>query len=421
MHVACCVHPENQMSKPLFDYAELLRPDLPPAAAPWSGFPKYNFTGGHNDADSVPVDGLIAAAVAVLKREGRTLCTYGLESGPLGYRPLREFIARKLLRDAGMPCSAEEILITSGSLQGLDLVNQLLVGPGDTVIVEQMTYGGAITRLQRIGANIVGVALDRDGLSSALLKSALEDLKRRGIRAKYIYTIPTVQNPTATVMSEARRGEILALSAQYGVPVFEDECYADLVWQGIRPRALHAMADNDAVIHIGSFSKSIAPAMRIGYLVAGWPLMSRILAVKSDGGSGAIDQMILAEYCASRFEAHVRTLRKALRRKLDVMTEAVREQFGAEAEFDDPAGGIFLWVKLPAGVNTTRLAQVAQQAGVAINPGAEWMTDAEAGQTRLRLCFAHPAEQVIRDGVARLAEVCHREFTVPARGAKEHR
>jgi len=409
------------MSKPPFDYAELLRPNLPPAATPWSGFPKYNFTGGHNDADSVPVDGLIAAAVAVLKREGRTLSTYGLESGPLGYRPLREFIARKLLRDAGMPCSAEEVLITSGSLQGLDLVNQVLVGPGDTVIVEQMTYGGAITRLQRIGANIVGVSLDHDGLSSASLKSALEDLKRRGIRAKYIYTIPTVQNPTATVMSEARRGEILALSAQYGVPVFEDECYADLVWQGIRPRALHAMAGNDAVIHIGSFSKSIAPAMRIGYLVAGWPLMSRILAVKSDGGSGAIDQMILAEYCASRFEAHVRTLRKALRRKLDVMIEAVREQFGAEAEFDDPAGGIFLWVKLPAGVNTTRLAQVAQQAGVAINPGAEWMTDAEAGQTRLRLCFAHPAEQVIRDGVARLAEVCHREFAVPARGAKDHR
>ena len=149
--------------------------------------------------------------------------------------------------------------------------------------------------------------------------------------------------------------------------------------------------------------------------------MSRILGVKSDGGSGAIDQMILAEYCQDHFDSHVRVLRKALRRKLDVLVDALHSQFGTAAELDDPAGGIFLWVKLPDSVDTTRLAQLALQSGVAINPGAEWMTDAGAGRTRLRLCFAHPSEQVIREGVARLAEVCHREFAVPARGAKEHR
>ena len=306
-------------------------------------------------------------------------------------------------------------------MQGLDLVNQVLLSPGDTVIVEQMTYGGAITRLQRLGVNIVGVAVDHDGLNDAALKTALEDLRRRGIRPKYIYTIPTVQNPTATVMSEARRAEILKLSVAYGVPIFEDECYSDLVWEGARPRALRGMAGDERVIHIGSFSKSVAPALRIGYLVAGWPLMSRILGIKSDGGSGAIEQMILAEYCRDHFVSHVSALRKTLRRKLDVMIEALREEFGPAAEFDDPAGGIFLWVKLPDGVDTTRLAQVALQSGVAINPGAEWMTDADAGQRRLRLCFAHPPEQVIRDGVARLAEVCHREFGVPTRSAKEHR
>ena len=404
-----------------FDYAELLRPDLPPAAARWTGFPNFNFVGGHNDADSVPVEGLIAAATSVLKREGKTLSTYGLQSGPLGYRPLREFIALKLANDAGIACSPDEILITSGSLQGLDLVNQVLLSPGDTVIVEHMTYGGAITRLKRLGANTVGVEVDHDGLSSDALKTALDGLKRRGIRPKYIYTIPTVQNPTATVMSEARRAEILALSADYGVPIFEDECYADLVWEGKRPQALRGMASDDRVIHIGSFSKSIAPALRIGYLVAGWPLMGRILAIKSDGGSGALEQMILAEYCRDHFESHVRTLRKTLRHKLDVMIEALRAQFGPAAEFDDPAGGIFLWVKLPDSVDTTRLTQLALQSGVAINPGAEWMTDAAAGQTRLRLCFAHPPEQVIREGVARLAEICHREFAVPARSAKGHR
>jgi 2-aminoadipate transaminase len=409
------------MAAELFDYADLLRPDLPPAAVKWTGFPKYNFVGGHNDAGSVPVDDLVAAANTVLKREGRTLSTYGLENGPLGYRPLREFIARKLARDAGIACPIDEILITSGSLQGLDLVNQVLLSPGDTVIVEQMTYGGAIMRLKRLGASIVGVEVDHDGLDSSALKAALEALKRRGIRPKYIYTIPTVQNPTATVMSEARRAEILGLSSDYGVPVFEDECYADLVWEGVRPQAMRGMTQDDRVIHIGSFSKSIAPALRIGYLVAGWPLMSRILAIKNDGGSGAIEQMILAEYCPEHFETHVRTLRKTLRRKLDVMIEALRAQFGPAAEFDDPVGGIFLWVKLPHGVDTTLLTQVALQSGVAVNPGAEWMTDADAGRTRLRLCFAHPTEQVIREGIARLAQVCHREFAVPVHGAKEHR
>ena len=405
----------------MFDYSTLLRPDLPPAAMKWSGFPPYNFVGGHNDADSVPVAGLVAAAASVLAREGRSLATYGMDSGPLGYRPLREFIAHKLARDARITCSEDEILITSGSLQGLDLVNQVLLCPGDTVIVEQMTYGGAITRLNRIGVNIVGVAVDQDGLSEGALRSALEQLGNRGIRPKYIYTIPTVQNPTATVMSEARRARILALAAQYGVPVFEDECYADLVWEGARPRALRALASDDSVVHIGSFSKSIAPALRIGYLVAGWPLMSRILAVKADGGSGAIEQMILAEYCQDHFESHVRSLRKALRRKLDALVEALRLRFGAAAQLDYPAGGIFLWVKLPEEVDTTRLAQVALQTGVAINPGAEWMTDAAEGRRRLRLCFAHPSEQTIRDGIAKLADVCQREFGVPSPAARGHR
>ena len=239
------------MAAESFDYAELLRRDLPPAAARWTGFPRFNFVGGHNDAGSVPVEDLIAAATAVLKREGSTLSTYGLQSGPLGYRPLREFIARKLASDAGIACSPDEVLITSGSLQGLDLVNQVLLSPGDTVIVEQMTYGGAITRLQRLGVNIVGVAVDHDGLNDTALKTALEELRRRGIRPKYIYTIPTVQNPTATVMSEARRAEILKLSVAYGVPIFEDECYSDLVWEGTRPRALRGMAGDERVIHIG--------------------------------------------------------------------------------------------------------------------------------------------------------------------------
>jgi 2-aminoadipate transaminase len=409
------------MTASSFDYTPLLRRDLPPPAARWTGFARYNFVGGHNDEASVPVDALIDAATRVLRREGRTLAMYGLHSGPLGYRPLREFVARKVAADAGIACSADDILITSGSLQGLDLVNQVLVAPGDTVIVEQATYGGMLTRLSRCGARVVGVPVDQDGLDPVALEAALHELQSRGVKPKYIYTIPTVQNPTGTVMSEARRAQVLRLSHGFGVSIFEDECYADLVWSGQRPPALRAMDSTGGVVHIGSFSKTIAPALRLGYLIAGWPLLSRILAVKTDAGSGALEQMVLAEYCQAHFEPHVQALRGTLRAKLDALAGALREQFGPQGQFDYPAGGIFLWLTLPDPVDTTRLAQAALQAGIAVNPGAEWMTDASRGSRRIRICFAHPSEQTLREGVARLAEVCHREFGVPARTAPAHR
>jgi 2-aminoadipate transaminase len=249
------------------------------------------------------------------------------------------------------------------------------------------------------------------------LAAALADLKGRGITPKYIYTIPTVQNPTGTIMPETRRTELLKLSQEYGVPVFEDDCYADLIWDGKRPPAIHAMSKVDGVIHIGSFSKSIAPALRVGYIVAPWEMLSRMLALKTDAGSGALEQMVLAEYCATHFASHVPKLTRGLRAKLDTLMESLNEQFGTSAEFEDPKGGIFLWVKLPDNVETLKLYQAALAAGVAINPGPEWSTDKAYAGSRLRLCFASPSHEQIREGVAVLADVCRREFGVPARSA----
>src|SRR5215472_14910355 len=212
-----------------FDLTPLLAPGLPPPAIKWIGYPKYNFVGGHNDADHVPLDQLLKAATNVLAREGRTLATYGLASGPLGYRPLRDFLAQKLKRNAGIFCDADEILVTSGSLQALDLVNALLLARGDTVIIEQPTYQGALTRLARLGVEAVGIPLDGDGMRMDALAAALDEFRRQGVRPKYIYTVPTVQNPTGTILSEARRIELLRLAAEYAVPIFEDDCYSDLI------------------------------------------------------------------------------------------------------------------------------------------------------------------------------------------------
>ena len=409
------------MTSALFDFSPLLAAGLPPPAAKWTGLAKFSFIGGNNDPEQVPVDGLIAALTAALQREGKTLATYGLAGGPQGYRPLREFLAAKLGRDAGIACTSDDILIVSGSLQALDLVNHTLLQRGDTVIVEQETYQGALTRLGRLGVSTVGIPLDRDGMRMDALASALAELRGRGVRPKYIYTIPTVQNPTGTIMPEARRAELLRLSQEHGVPVFEDDCYADLVWDGQRPPAIHAMADSGGVIHIGSFSKSIAPALRVGFIVAPWEMLSRMLALKTDAGSGALEQMALAEYCAPHFSTHVPKLTRGLRVKLDVLMEALNAQFGTTAEFEAPKGGIFLWVKLPGNVDTLKLYQAALAAGVAINPGPEWSTDKVDAASRLRLCFANPSSEQIREGVAVLADVCRREFGVPVRIANVER
>ena len=249
------------------------------------------------------------------------------------------------------------------------------------------------------------------------LATALADLKHRGVAPKYIYTIPTVQNPTGSIMPESRRTELLRLSAEYGVPIFEDDCYADLIWNGERPPAIYAMSKHGGVIHIGSFSKSIAPALRVGFIVAPWAIMSRMLPLKTDAGSGALEQMVLSEYCAPHFAIHVPRLTKGLRAKLDTLMEALNEQFGTSAEFEAPKGGIFLWVKLPDNVDTMKLYQAALAAGVSINPGPEWSTSKAHSASRLRLCFASPSHEQIREGVAVLAEVCRKEFGVPARSS----
>ena len=177
------------------------------------------------------------------------------------------------------------------------------------------------------------------------------------------------------------------------MPIFEDDCYADLIWSGERPPAIYAMSQHGGVIHIGSFSKSIAPALRVGFIVAPWEMMSRMLALKTDAGSGALEQMVLAEYCAPHFATHVPKLTRGLRAKLDTLMEALNEQFGTAAEFEEPKGGIFLWVKLPDNVDTLKLYQAALAAGVVHQSGAG-MVDQQGP-------FRQPAAAVLRQPLAR--------------------
>ncbi len=404
-----------------FDYTPFFRQDLPPAANAFGGFPQFNFIGGHNDANSVPVQELVEAISTAMTKDGRHLATYGMNSGAQGYLPLRTYIAQMLENRAGLATDPAQILITTGSLQGLDLVNNALLSLGDTVIVEDISYSGALSRLRSRGVDCKAVELDRDGMCMNSLASVLQELADKGVTPKFIYTIPTVQNPSGTVLSLERRQKMLTLARQYGVPIFEDDCYADLLWEGTRPAAIRSLDDNGQVIYCGTFSKSIAPALRIGYVVAHWPVISRLLPLKTDGGCGALEQMALAEYCPSQFDSHVDNLRQVLKVKCETMVTALEEQFGASAEYTAPKGGIFIWITLPDQVDTDKLSQIAGTQGVAINPGSEWSAHPDSGRHRMRLCFGNASQQTIRGGVAKLAEICHREFGVPPRGANVER
>ena len=397
-----------------FDLTSRFAKGLPEPSPRFGGFPKYNFVGGHNDPERIPIEGLIEATASVLRREGSKLAMYNLAQGPQGFVGLREMVADKLNRHRGMKISRDEVLVTTGSGQGIDIISRMFVDPGDTVILEEFCYAGAINRFRRVGAEIIGIPLDEDGMRLDVLASTLEELKQKGVTPKYIYTIPTIQNPTGSIMPLERRQQLLALARQYGVPIFEDECYADLVWAGSAPPSLYAM-DPKQVVHIGSFSKTLAPALRVGYAVSEWPVLSRMIACKPDSGTGALDQMIVAEYFAKYFDKHVGALTGVLKEKLDTMVEAVEREFGTTADMWKPQGGIFLWLKLPDSVDVRKLVKPAAEAGILFNPGPEWVCNPEPAKSYMRLCFALPSKEVIREGVAALAQVCYEQTGIPVR------
>jgi 2-aminoadipate transaminase len=403
------------------DYAKLYSEGLPDPAPKWAPFPPYYFVGGNNDPTEIPIEGLIDAAASVLRREGSKLAIYNLGLGPQGYPGLRQFVADRCKRHRGMNVGVDDVTIVTGSGQGIDMISKLLINPGDTVLCEEFCYQGALRRFRQLGAKIEAMKLDDDGIVIDALAAQLAALKAKGVTPKFIYTIPTIQNPTASILPLDRRHALLNLAHEYNVAIFEDECYADLLWQGVEaPPALYAL-DPGCVIHLGSFSKSLAPALRLGYLVADWELMRRLLPLKGDSGTGALDQMIVAEYFSQHFVTHVNHLNGVLHDKLKTMVEAVEREFGATAECWKPKGGIFLWIKLPDQVDTRKLLKPAADAGIIFNEGPAWAVSADNSTSHLRLCFAMPDKKTIRDGVAAFAQVCYEQTGIPVRSGNVQR
>jgi 2-aminoadipate transaminase len=395
-------------------YARHFASGLPPAKSRETPARRYNFGSGHNDPDVVPVTGLAEVAARVIEREGRSLAVYELGGSPLGHQGLREVVVSKLGRTRGITVTADDVLITSGSLQGIDLVNKLLLERGDVVVAEEHSYVGALSRLAALGVEVVPAPLDHEGIRLDALDEVLGRLAKSGRPAKYVYTIPTVQNPTGAIMGMARRQGFVEIARRHDTPIFEDECYADLVWEGESPPALYALAP-EQVLHIGSFAKTLAPALRLGYLVAPWQALGRILALKSDGGTSALDQMIAAAFLEDHFADHVAKLSARLRHKMTAMVDAVGREFGTAVEVVAPPGGLYIWVKFPESVDVERLVEPAAQAGVAFNPGQAWSVNPAAGAHHMRLCFGLATVEEIEAGIKVLAQVCFEATGVPAR------
>src|SRR5437879_13457067 len=291
------------MSGTGFAYPNLFGKTLPAPAPRWAGSAKDDFIGGHNDRRLIPVEGLIEATAAVLRREGPELALYGMGLGPQGYPGLRKFVADKVKRWRGIDAGPDDVLITQGSGQAIDLVNAVLFEPGDTVILEEFAYQGYLNNLRRLGIKMVAAPLDEDGIRIDALAGVLADLKKQGTTPKYICTTATIQNPTGSIMPLDRRHQLLALARDYGVPIFEDECYSDLTWGGMQaPPALYSL-DPQRVIHIGAFSQTLSPALRLGYVLCDWAFMSRVIAIKTARSSptGALERMGVAHNLSPPF------------------------------------------------------------------------------------------------------------------------
>jgi 2-aminoadipate transaminase len=361
---------------------------------------EYNFGSGMPDPNSFPTEALADAARRALLREGPSLVRY---PEARGYAPLREIAAGRFRRNHGTDTAAGDVALTTGSMQAIILATQAFVRPGDTVVVEEFCYSGTLGVLRQFGARIAGVALDAQGMIPESLAETLDRLHGEGRTVSFVYTIATHQNPSGTILPPERRRAVLDICRRRGVLVVEDDCYADVVFEGEMPRAIYTLAAPGEVLYIGSFSKILGPGARLGYFIAPPPLAEKLLAYKRDGGTSALSSMIVAEYFQEHLWEHIAAVCAAVRAKRDVLFSALERELGGLADWTRPSGGLFSWIKLPDGIDTPAIARLAKERHLLYGSGRSFDA-ADRDVSYLRLAFGFIDEALIPDGVALLGE-----------------
>jgi 2-aminoadipate transaminase len=380
--------------------ARNFRPSAIRAFAKWINDPNViSFAGGSPSPETFPAEMLAEIAERVV-REKRAVA---LQYGPTrGLPRLCEFVA-SLCRARGIACSPEEVILTTGSQQALDLIAHTLLDPGDVVAVELPTYIGGTSSFYARSARLTGVLQDEDGI----VPQSLAEVARK-TRPKLLYVIPNFQNPSGRLMSQPRRTQVLQIAREQDFVIIEDDPYGELVY--VDGADIIPMKSRDAegrVLYLGTFSKILAPGVRCGWIVAPKMLVERLEIAKqaADLCSAMLDQSIVDEYChAGELPAQIERVRAFYRGRRGVMLDALQKHFAGRAEWTSADGGLFTFMTLKEDIDTAARVEKAVASGVAYVPGAPFFVDG-SGRNTMRLTFAKEPDARIREGVARLAAV----------------
>jgi 2-aminoadipate transaminase len=400
---------ETSRLEPLFsDQAKAL-----PAGAP-GGFSgasdRINFTGGFPDPESLPAARIAAATARAMEKNGKWALQYG---AAVGYTGLIDQLRTKLSRDNGVAAERENVLITAGASQAIDLVCSAMLNPGDVVLSEEPTWMGAVRIFKAHNATCVGVPVDNEGMRLDILEARLAEFKAQGIQPKLIYVIPTFQNPTGVTTPLHRRLRLLELAKEYNVAIMEDDAYFDLRFSGERIPMLITLDDAGLVIYTGTFSKIMSAGMRLGWVVGPALLIEKAAKLKADGGTSPFTSNVAAEYAASgELAEHIVDLVEIYRRRRDTMAEALKTEMPEGVEWTEPNGGFFMWLTLPAGCDSVAMLPEARAHGVEFLPGTGCFFDG-SGRSNIRLSFSFSDEEAIQRGVKILAGII-REY-VPSK------
>ena len=361
-----------------------------------------SLAGGLPDTSTFPAD----SYASLMSTVAAGSCARALQYGPTeGLSVVKRCIVDVMAAE-GMEVDEDELLVTTGGQQVIDLVCKTLVDPGDVVVCEAPTYPGAVPTFSSYQANVVQITMDRDGMRTDELESTLDDLERAGHRPKFIYTVPNFHNPAGVTLSLERRHELVRIASERELLVLEDNPYGLLRYEGEPLPTLRSL-DDEFIIYASTFSKILSPGVRLGWTAAPAPVLAKMNLGKqaSDLCSSSISQYFVSAYFDSGpWEDYVRSLIDIYRRRRDVLLDALAEHFPREAEWTHPEGGLFIWATLPDYIDTTDLLARALQEHVAFVPGRAAYVDGRGGSS-MRLNFSGVGVDDIREGLRRLGEV----------------
>jgi len=365
-----------------------------------------SLAGGMPDVSAMDNDAIRSAFDSLMSSRPQYALQYGGGQGDLR---LREQICQIMELD-GVHGSVEDLMITTGSQHALELISDLFLDQGDVVLVESPSYVGAVGIFRHKEAHIEHVFTDHDGLSPDALEEAVERLKADGKRIKLLYVVPNFANPSGVTLSEERRQRVLQICSDHGILIVEDNPYGLLYFEDQPPKALRAF-DGEGVVYLGSFSKILSPGLRVGYVLAPPAIREKLVLANESAilSPATFAQMLVSEYLATcDWQKQVADYRNLYRTKRDAALEAVR-QYLPSLHTTEPAGGFFLWLTLPEGLNSKEMLPLAVTELVAYTPGTAFFGDGR-GHENIRICFSHPTAENVKVGIHRLANVIDRQI-----------